>query len=211
MNKGEEFDRQVQNLIGKKYPKMAGITEEEFVGKIQPLRFLFNKLTLRDADFEKGYVPFVIVVKNNLISTERMMEAVEFNSKSGKTKLDPLSTKDFSLIEGQPMPQTDVYLLVDIDRGLETLNVTPEKAMDVIRTKHRFPLTIDEGVAVITQYPEFLIKNNCFSLLASRTGKDQRVPAIWINGQKSVNLGWCWDRNPHTWLGSGSAKSRIGI
>jgi len=43
---------------------------------------------------------------------------------------------------------------------------------------------IDEGVAIISQFPEFLIKNNCFSLLASRHHGDQRVPAIWINSRK---------------------------
>jgi len=83
--------------------------------------------------------------------------------------------------------------------------------MTMIKSKHRFPLTIDEGIALITQFPEFLIKNNCFSLLASRTGKDQRVPAIWINANKQANLGWCWDRNPHIWLGSASCEKRVGV
>ena len=71
-----------------------------------------------------------------------------------------------------------------------------------------FPLTIDEGIAILTHHPDFLQKNNCFSLLASRCG-DQRVPAMWISGG-APRLGWCWAGNPHTWLGSASCRSRIG-
>jgi hypothetical protein len=38
---------------------------------------------------------------------------------------------------------------------------------------------------------------------------NQTVPAIWINSEKHPNLGWCWDRNPHTWLGSASCIGRV--
>jgi len=82
--------------------------------------------------------------------------------------------------------------------------------MKIIKESHRSPLTIEEGVAIVTHYPEYLMKNNCFSLLASRHPGDKRVPAIWINAQKQANLGWCWDGNPHTWLGSASCRHRIG-
>jgi len=101
-------------------------------------------------------------------------------------------------------------LLLDIDRGKETINIRPADAFVIINEKARSPLTIDEGVALITHFPEFLKKNNCFSLLASRCPGNKRVPAIWINAQKQANLGWCWDGNPHAWLGSVSCQQRIG-
>lgn len=202
----EEFDRQVKNLIDKGYTKLAQISEEKFLKLLEPLRE--NLLKLNKPDFEKGFLPFVIVVKSSLIPAEKMMNCAQFNSKSGITKLYPHTPEDFSDIEQMSIPDSPVYLLVDIDRGRDTINVTPENALKIIQSKHRFPLTIDEGISLITHYPEFLVKNNCFSLLGSRTGKDQRVPAIWINADKQANLGWCWDRNPHTWLGSASAKLR---
>ena len=205
-----EFDRQLENLVEKKYPKLAGMTEEKFTGLVQPLRFLLDKIKVREPDIDEGYLPFVIVVKDGLIKSGEMMKSVEFNGKPGVTKLNPLEPEDFSTIDSMSIPETQVYLLMDIDRGKESLNIRPENALEMIRMKHRFPLTIDEGIAVVMQFPDFLIKNNCFSLLASRTGKDQRVPAIWINAAKQANLGWCWDRNPHTWLGSASAKLRTG-
>ena|SRR3989344_5117019 len=204
-----EFDRQVKNLIQKGYPKLAGLKEVDFLKLVKPLEEKLPK-KLQTPDFEEGFLPFVIVVTCDLISSENMMKTVVFNGKEGFTKLHPQSPEDFQAIEAMNIPDSPVYLLIDIDRGKETINVKPEDALKIIQGRHRIPLTIDEGIALITQFPEFLIKNNCFSLLASRTGKDQRVPAIWINANKQANLGWCWDRNPHTWLGSASAKLRIG-
>ncbi len=61
-----------------------------------------------------------------------------------------------------------VSLLLDIDRGRVTLNVTLGDAMTRIQSQNRFPLTFDEGIALLTQLPELLIKNNCYSLLESR-------------------------------------------
>ena len=135
------------------------------------------------------------------------MENILWNNKNGIIKLDPKSPEDFSVIDSITLPEGDVYLLIDVDRGKESLNITPENALKEIISNNRSPLTIDEGIALITHFPDFLIKNNCFSLLASRSN-DQRVPAIWIS-EKQPKLGWCWDRNPHTWLGSASCKERI--
>jgi len=50
------------------------------------------------------------------------------------------------------------------------------------------------------------VKNHCFMLMGSRRG-DLRVPALWIS-EKAPKLGWCYDGNPHTWLGIASAESR---
>jgi len=55
--------------------------------------------------------------------------------------------------------------------------------------------------------PDALHARTAYSLLASRMG-DQRVPALWMS-YGAPRLGWCWDRNPHTWLGSASAAARI--
>jgi hypothetical protein len=61
---------------------------------------------------------------------------------------------------------------------------------------------------VLTHHPDFLSKNNCFSLLASRRA-DRRVPALWISAG-APRLGWCWAGNRHTWLGSASCGARLG-
>lgn len=211
MNKTDisnEFDRQLQNLINKGYHKASKLTEENFRSKIIHLKSKLNGTQLVDIDFEKGTLPFVIVIKNSLVPSEKMMEIVEKDGKNGVTILRPHSPEDFKNIDELSITGTEVYLILDIDRGKENINLPPNEAIKLIKKSDRSPLTIDEGIAIVTHFPEFLIKNNCFSLLASRTGTDQRVPAIWINSKKEPNLGWCWDGNPHTWLGSASCKIR---
>ena len=123
--------------------------------------------------------------------------------------MNPRQPEDFNTIEKVKIPSGLAYLLTDIDRGQAFLNVRPEDALKTILQQNCSPLTIHEGIAVLTHYPEFLKKNNCFSLLASRY-TDQRVPALWIS-QERPKLGWCWDRNPHTWLGSASCRARVGL
>lgn len=206
----QEFDRQVETLIQKGYPKLAHKTESQFVNILGGLKNKVVGLSDTNIDITQGRLPFVIVVKSNLVSIEDAMSVVQKDNKNGVVKLFPLVPSDFTVIENVSIPKDDVYLLMDIDRGKKSLNVTPKDALVQIENNNRSPLTIEEGVALVTHYPEFLIKNNCFSLLASRHQGDQRVPAIWINAAKNPNLGWCWNGNPHTWLGSASCKKRIG-
>ena len=204
-----EFNHQVQNLLQKDYPKLAGINETEFLKLVEPLKEKLNNIDLPTVDVETGTLPFVIVIKSDLIPAEKMMSAVNRQEKNGVTKLFPHQSTDFQTISDVSLPKENAYILVGIDRGKESINVRPEDALKTIKSQNRSPLTIDEGIALVTQFPDFLIKNNCFSLLASRHSGDKRVPAIWINAKKEPNLGWCWDGNPHTWLGSASAENRI--
>ncbi len=104
------------------------------------------------------------------------------------------------------LPDPAAYLLLDVDRGEEFLDVRPEEALPVILGRGRTPLTVEEGVAVVTHAPEVLEKNRCFMLSGSRRG-DRRVPAMWIS-ERAPKLGWCWDGNPHTWLGVASTGGR---
>lgn len=207
----KEIERQISNLILLGYPQIANLEKEKFLELTNPLRRALDNLTVEEVDIENGKLPFVIVVKNELIESEKMMALTQRNEVNGVTILRPHTSKDFKSIPEVSIPKSYVYLLVGVDRGKENINLAPNEAMKLIKNANRSPLTIDEGIAVITHFPEFLIKNNCFSLLASRTGKDQRVPAIWINGKKEPNLGWCWDGNPHTWLGSASCVERIDV
>ena len=114
----------------------------------------------------------------------------------------------FEAVEGLEIPDGQAYVVFDIDRGAETLDVTPDDAMVTITAQGRTPLTVDEGIALITHHPASLAKNNCFSLVGSRCG-DRRVPALWIS-KRAPKLGWCWAGNPHTWLGSASCAARAG-
>jgi hypothetical protein len=205
-----EFDRQIENLLQKGYPEAAGIDRGTFLRHIVPLRERAEELAVSEADLERGRLPFVIVIRSALVAAESAIERVERAGKHGFDKMFPREPRDFEPIEDVCIPERMAYLLVDIDRGRETINVTPSEALRVIREQGRSPLTIDEGVAIVTHYPEFLKRNNCYSLLASRHSGDRRVPAIWLTADNRPRLGWCWDGNPHTWLGSASCARRVG-
>lgn len=206
----KEFERQVKNLIQKGYPKVIGFSKQKFLRLLKPLKVKLKGKKLSEVNIEKGRLPFVIVFTSKLLSAEKSISLVEKDGKCGVTILRPHTSKNFEVIKDIMLPKNSVYLLLDIDRGKESVNKPPSQAFKKIRKAKRLPLTIDEGVSVLTQFPEFLFKNNCFSLLGSRTGIDKRVPAVWINAKKQPNLGWCWEGNPHTWLGSASAAQRVG-
>jgi hypothetical protein len=206
-----EFDRQIENLIQKGYPKAAGVKTMEFLKQVEPLKKRIKRLCVPEIDLEKGLLPFVIVIKSEWVTAKKAMSLVKRQGKNGYAKMYPREPKDFKPLDSVSIPPGMAYLLVDIDRGKGNINKTPDEALEMVEKKNRSPLTIDEGMAIVTHYPEFLMKNNCFSLLASRHSGDRRVPAIWIDGEKKPRLGWCWTGNPHTWLGSASCGSRVGL
>lgn len=203
-----EFDRQVRNLLDKGYPKLAGMTSSGFAELVEPLR----KTVVARADSmlppTRSRVPFVLVIKNRLIPANDLMPHTALNGKPGFSIFEPEDIGRFDAIEEVTLPDPDAYLTFDVDREKETLNQPPDKAIRTITEHGRTPITVAEGIAFITQFPDSLEKNNCFSLVASRCG-DRRVPALWIS-KGTPKLGWCFAGAPHTWLGSASCSGRAG-
>jgi Family of unknown function (DUF5701) len=121
-------------------------------------------------------------------------------------QLTPEDLDTFVPIDAVTVPDAPAYLALDVDLGADSRNVRPEDALREILAAGRSPLTLDEGIALVLQQPEVIARNWGFSMAGSRRG-DQRVPAFWIS-QGRPKLGWCWDRNPHTWLGTASCSRR---
>jgi Family of unknown function (DUF5701) len=120
--------------------------------------------------------------------------------------LEPEELDGFVPIAPVELPGAPAYVVVDVDLGEASRNVKPEDALRDILAAGRSPLTLDEGIALMLQQPEVIAPNWGFSMAGSRRG-DQRVPAFWIS-EGRPKLGWCWDRNPHTWLGTASCARR---
>ncbi|MFF4624894.1 DUF5701 family protein [Nonomuraea jabiensis] len=205
-----EFDRQVHNLIEREYPAMAGLTSEHFQSLVAPLRALAGTTGNLTCEPGTGRLAFVLVVTRQVVPIEQMMPRATLPRKARPGVVDhsfePGSLERFVAIAETELPDQPVYLLVDIERGEEFCGAVPRDAVDTITGRGRTLLTIEEGIAMITQFPEILAKNTCFSLGGSRSG-DRRGPALWIS-QNAPKLGWCWERNPHTWLGMGFAGDR---
>ena len=121
--------------------------------------------------------------------------------------LEPEELETFRPIDAVRLPDAPADLAVDVDLGAGSRNVRPEDALRDILAAGRSPLTIEEGIALVLQQPEVIAPNWGFSMAGSRRD-DQRVPAFWISDRRP-KLGWCWDRNPHTWLGTASCARRV--
>lgn len=120
--------------------------------------------------------------------------------------LTPNDLDTFVPIDAVEVPDSPAYLATEVDLGAESRNVRPEDALRDIIEAGRSPLTLDEGISLVLQQPEVIARNWGFSMAGSRRG-DQRVPAFWIS-EGRPKLGWCWDGNPHTWLGTASCSRR---
>jgi hypothetical protein len=197
------FDEQLDRLIALGYPALAGLDEKTFRRFIAPL-----------ADAAASIVePFVLVVTRDLVAPEATVPLLRLAGGTRPGRVDR-NHADGDLATYHPLPELGVpagaaYLLVGVERGDEFCGVKPEEALPVIRARGRTPLTIDEGIAVVTHLPALLEKNKCFMLSGSRR-RDRRVPAMWIS-ERAPKLGWCWDGNPHSWLGVASASARVGL
>ncbi len=202
LSANEEFARQLQNLLDKGYPTLAGASADEFTSLVEPLRDLLDGETTSDDG-----VPFLIVVARSLVGTVGAVEQFDVRGKRGFTEMAD-EIDGYQPIDGVDVPADPAYLLVDVSTGKDTLNVRPNDALPTITAAGRTPLTVDEGVALVTQCPDVFAARNAFQALGSRNAS-KRVPSFWMS-KGAPRLGWCWAGNPHTWLGAASAAARRG-
>ncbi|HEX2362051.1 MAG TPA: DUF5701 family protein [Jiangellaceae bacterium] len=198
-----EFDSQVQTLIRLGYPDLTGISADEFAHRLSPL---IGRLPAQPQSGPE-HLPFVLVPGEGVVPRSQAIGLTELNGRAGFTTM-----ADDDLERFTPLAEVDIpagpYLLLDVDTGADTLDVVPDAALTRLAAAGRSPLTIDEGLALITHRSGILRSRNCFSTLASRCG-DRRVPALWVSKGRP-RLGWCWAAAPHAWLGSASCAGRAG-
>jgi hypothetical protein len=206
----DELDRQIDLLTALGYAELAGITREEFRARLAPLRATAAGLADLDEPTDET-VPLVLVVTRQLVAPAARMPLTHLAGTDRPGVVDRNYTEadlaTYQPIEGVVLPAPAAYLLLDVHRGSEFSGVRPEDALPTILGRGRTPLTIDEGISLVTAHPQVLASNRCFMLSGSRRG-DRRVPAMWIS-RFAPKLGWCWDGNPHSWLGVASAGSRV--
>lgn len=204
----DEFDRQVQALTELGLPELTGASRRAFERSLDPLRELAGALDGRGSDARQ---PFLLVPSLRGHSAAALVPLMRLagsdrpgilDRNHGEPGLDP-----YTPLPELHVPPDQPYLLVDVDRGDEFGGVRPRDAVASIQETGRSPLTITEGVVLQLLRPDLLQPNRCFMLAGSRRG-DKRVPALWIS-ERAPKLGWCWEGNPHTWLGTASAAGRL--
>ncbi|HEU4513498.1 MAG TPA: DUF5701 family protein, partial [Nocardioidaceae bacterium] len=183
------------------YPALAGISDEDLDLLVKPLYDLLPEA----AD---GPIPLLLVARSTLVPTADAVARWSVKGKAGWTDMAE-ELAGYRPIEGVAVPQAPLYILLDVDTGADTLGVRPDDALPMVRAQGRTPLTVDEGVALVTQFPDVFTEHNAFQALASRAG-NRRIPSFWMS-KGAPRLGWCWAGNPHGWLGAASAGSRLSV
>ncbi|MEE6286397.1 DUF5701 family protein [Georgenia sp. MJ173] len=203
-----ELDRQVQVYLDLGLAELTGATPEGLRELAEPLRASLPvpDAAAADAVPAEDRVPFVLVLDVLRERPNDAVPAMRLGARTGMSVIDDDEIATYRPVARLDLP-TGAYLLTGIDTGGRFLNVAPADALAAIDAEGRTPLTVAEGLALVTVRPDMLRPGRCFSLAGSRTGTNQRVPAVWIS-QRQPKLGWCWDRNPHTWLGTASAQGR---
>jgi len=199
-----EFDRQVGNLVKLGYPDLIGRSSDDLLDLLEPLR---GRAVEREIEPPTpARVPFVIVLSARIAKPTETMPLTTYNGRSGFIARDTKDIDEFPTHESVKLPAGDAWLIFDVDRGTQTLGAKPEEARPRFARAGRSPLTIGEGIAFLTQFPESLEKNNCFQLPGTQL--DRRVPGLWIS-DRAPKLGFCWAGNRHTWLGHASCAERV--
>lgn len=199
------LEEQIERLVELGYPELLGCPAAQLRHGLHQLR-AHLPAHAPGLDVQEGTIGYVLVINCAAAPIEKTLPLVVREGRAAIERLFPRSPDYFKPIAALPIPSGHAYLLLDVDRGNQTLNAVPSAAHAQLTAEGRSPLTIEEGVAVLTQYPEFLQPNRCFMTLGSRGG-DKRVPALWLSG-KHPKLGWCWEGNPHSWLGFASCRAR---
>lgn len=188
------LDAQLDLLVDRGYASAAGLPEGAF-------RALADGL---DHDVEDA----VLVVSTSLVPAAEQIARTRLPKGPGFTTMAEDDLARWQPTADVELPGGPLWLVTDVDTGSATLSVRPDEALPTILAAGRSPLTLEEGLAVATQHPEWLRERNCFEMLGSRAG-DKRVTGVWVSAGRP-RLGWCWGGNPHTWLGMASCATRVG-
>jgi Family of unknown function (DUF5701) len=187
--------------------EMMTLSFDEQVDALTARGLVVDPAVLETARLPEPPVRSVLTISRDVMPVADAAGRVERRARSVVLgHLEPHELDGFVPIPPVELPGAPAYVAIDVDLGEASRNVPPEDALREILAAGRSPLTLDEGIALVLQQPEVIAPNWGFSMAGSRRG-DQRVPAFWISKGRP-KLGWCWDRNPHTWLGTASCAAR---
>ncbi|WEV73720.1 DUF5701 family protein [Bifidobacterium sp. ESL0798] len=197
----KEAQKQLDRIVALGYPDVADMSAAAFRALARPLID-----ALKDSDLGEN---ILLVPTHELVSPESLIARTSINRMAGFTTMPPRDVASFLPQTGFEPPEGPFYLVIDPHTGTAYVNREPDVARKLIDSDERMPLTLEEGLAIATQHPDWLVRKNGFNLLGSRSA-DGRVPSIWMS-QNAPRLGSVWPTSRHTWLGNAYCQARRGI
>ena len=216
----EVIDHQLDVLVHKGYPALAGLSESGLRALAEPVRAAVRtelaaagRTGIDLSGVDDGHVPLLLVTRRDVVPAE---QAMPLTALAGSTRPGIVDRNHgegdlagYLPIDAVTVPDAPMYAVLDLERGEEFCGVRPVEALPVVLSRGRTPLTIDEGVALITQYPQVLARNRCFMLSGSRR-HDKRVPALWI-GDRAHQARLVLGRQPALVVGHRVGRPPAGV
>jgi hypothetical protein len=150
----EIFAQQINTIIERKFHIPTGLSDNDFINRfIMPLKQLLVKND-KDTKIEESRIPILVVVPHTIVPLSYQLERIR--ESINDIQLEHIIKPEwFENAQGVSTPDKP-YLLVDVETGYAMKNITPKKCVQSFRDAGRFALTLDEGIALISHFPEVL-------------------------------------------------------
>ena len=192
------FETQKNTLLTLGYPALLGMTPDDFTAALENT---WKLLSEKVADIEitvKGNIPLLIVVEQGVLQ-EKIKKI------HGHTELDLHNIKKTENASLSPFS-----ILLDVEDGRKMIAKSPKDALKKFEKEHRFSLTINESIALLTHYPE-LLKNHYLISAGSFYSKEQEpLPLLWLLDEHGrPELHYAWFHIAHGSYGTASYKVKF--
>jgi len=222
------FTEQTNRIIERKYHIIADLSETDFVHRyINPLKQMLVSLNV-DTEFLENRIPFILVVPHNIVSLSYQLESIRkiIDEKQLEYIIKPEWFKNAPGVLTPDKP----YFLIDVETGYARQNITPKKCVKAFHDEGRFPLTIDEGIALITHFPEVLkshwidlpgsilihkfagqdaMERGMLGALPPGFGRTTFVPTLYYKFYDSLRLYYINEMTETPYSGSASCGNRL--
>ncbi len=226
----ELFLKQVDKILGGRFHIAAGLSEADFIKTyMTPLEQLLGEIYADEIKLKENRVPILIVVPGNIVRLSYQLKSIrELINDTLEYVIQPEWFKNAEAVLTPDKP----YLLLDVETGYEMINTTPKRCVEAFNREGRFALTIDEGLALITHFPEVLEshwidlpgselihkcagqdaqKRGMVGALPPGFGKTTFVPTLNYKYYNSLRLYYVSDRNETPYSGSASCARRLAV
>ncbi|MFP3867835.1 MAG: DUF5701 family protein [Desulfobacteraceae bacterium] len=224
----ELVGKQVNRIIANKFHLAAGLSEAEFISNyIKPLEPLLGNIE-GGTELTGNRLPILIVVPHNIVSLSYQLKSVR--ESLNDTQMEYIIKPEWFKNAKEVMTPDQPYLLGDVETGYAMINTAPKRCVEALHQQGRFPLTIDEGLALITHFPEVLeshwIDLPGSELIHKCAGQDAQqrgmlgalppafaqatfVPALYYKYYNSLRLYYVYEMNETPYSGSASGARRL--
>jgi hypothetical protein len=226
----ELFAKQINTIRERKFHIPTGLSENDFVNRhIMPLKELLVKHD-RDTKMEESHIPILVVIPNTIVPLSYQLERIR--ESINDIQLEHIIKPEwFENAKGVSTPDKP-YLLLDVETGYAMKNTTPKKCVKTLNDEGRFPLTVDEGIALISHFPEVLkshwvdlpgsvlihkfvgeevMKRGMLSSLPPAFAKATFVPTLNYKYYNYLRLYYIYEVTETPYSGSASCAKRLSL